>query len=253
MMSRRQAEYAMKQMLMSGYGHYSRAEEHKLITDILLGNIPWMEGSGPGDIPFTNEAVKDFPLASQPLRSIKNSMICLVAVICRYAADLGADDERCYALSDYYINEVEKRADMNNWPELMSEIIRHYIELVKAGREKKYTLPILRAIRYINQHLYEACRLQDVAKAVKVHPGYLSALFKSETGQSMTLYIRDRKMEEARNLLHTSSYSVSEIAELLGYNSLSYFVKVFRESSNCSPREYAMQRDTGVASGNRPQ
>jgi AraC-like DNA-binding protein len=237
-MSRRQAEYAMKQMLISGYGHYSRAEEHKLIIAVLQGKMPLPGAGGMREIQFINETMNEFPLASQPLRSIKNSMICTVAIICRYAADMGADDERCYALSDYYINEIEKRVDMNNWLEILTEIYQHYIELVRVGKEEELTLPIRRAIRYIQQHIYEPCRLQDVAKAVKVHPNYLSFLFSSETGKSLTCYIRDKKIEEAKNLLCDLDYSVSEIAEMLGYNSSSYFIKVFRAVNGCSPREY---------------
>lgn len=238
-MSKKQAEQAMKQMLISGYGHYSRIEEHKLIIALLQGEEDVIETGSLIGKQLTNQAMNEFPLAGQPLRSIKNNIICLVAVLCRYAADLGADDERCYALSDYYINEVENRADINHWQELVTEIYRHYIELVRQGREEKYTLPIRRAIRYIKQHLYEPCRLQDVAKAVKVHPSYLSALFKAETTISMTQYIRDKKMEEAKNLLRDLEYSVSEIAEMLGYSSLSYFIKVFHRVNGCSPRAYA--------------
>jgi hypothetical protein len=89
-MGRKEAEKAMKQMLMSSCGHYSRSYEHKIITTFLQGNKPQIPDS----------TMYEFPLASQPLRSVKNSMICMVAVICRYAADLGADAERCYALSD---------------------------------------------------------------------------------------------------------------------------------------------------------
>src|SRR4051812_32830338 len=118
-MSRKQAEYAIKQILMSGYGHYSRAEEHKILNAFLQG----------GELQLTENTVMDFPLASQPLRSIKNSIICAVAIMCRYAADLGADDERCYALSDYYINEVENKVDVNNWLTMFAEISHHYIEL----------------------------------------------------------------------------------------------------------------------------
>ncbi len=243
-MSKRQAEHAMKEMLISGYGHYSRAEEKKIITALLQGNIPLADNQGLG-LQLTNASMNEYPLAAQPLRSIKNNLICGVAIMCRNAADLGADDERCYALSDYYINEVEQRADMNNWQELMSEMIRHYIELVRAGREKKYTLPISRAIRYIHQHIYEPCRLGDVAKAAKVHPSYLSALFKTETGVAMTQYVRDKKIEEAKNLLRDSGYTVSEIAEMLGYNSLSYFIKVFHRVCGCSPREYAAEVISG--------
>ncbi|HHU71157.1 MAG TPA: helix-turn-helix domain-containing protein [Clostridiales bacterium] len=237
-MRRRQAEHAMKLMLMSGYGHYSRAEEHKIIMNFLQGNLPQLDGKGVGDIQFAKKAVTKFSLAEQPLRAMKNSLICFVAVICRYAADLGADDERCYALSDYYINEIESCADMNNWLLMLEEISRHYIELVRVGREERYSLPIYRAIRYINQHLYEECRLQDIAEEVKLHPNYLSAQFKTETGISITQYIRNKKIDEAKNLLRNEEYSVTEIAEMLGYNSLSYFSKVFNQVNGCSPREY---------------
>lgn len=123
-------------------------------------------------------------------------MICMVAVICRYAADLGADDERCYALSDYYINKIETGVDINNWHDFQNEILNHYTELVHIGREETHTLPVRRAIRYINQHLYEPRSLRDVAAAIKLTPSYLSALFKSETGISLTHYVRDKKSEK---------------------------------------------------------
>lgn len=237
-MSRKQAEEAVKHMLISGYGHYSRADEHKVITAFLQGSQIQPADVLMKDLQFSVDAMNDFPLAVQPLRGIKNSLICLVAVICRYAADLGADDERCYALSDYYINEIETRVDKNNWNEVFSEIINHYIKLVGLGREGKYSLTIRRAINFINQHIYEACSLKDVSLALKVHPNYLSALFKTETGVSLSHYIRDKKISEARNLLRDTDYSISEISEMLGYNSLSYFSKVFHQICSCSPKEY---------------
>lgn len=239
-MNRAQAERAVKKMLMSGYGHYSREEEHKVLMALLQGNQLLFDGNDSDDIKLADKAITEFPLAAQPLRALKNSLICFVAIICRYAADLGADDAKCYALSDYYINEIEACADMNNWSAILEEITRHYKDLVRTGREKRYSMQVSRAIRYINQHLYGVCRLQDVAKEIKLHSGYLSSLFKAETGVSFTEYIRNIKMDEARNLLLNGEYSISEIAEMLGYQSLSYFSKVFRQVYGCSPREYAV-------------
>ena len=238
-MSRRQADYAIRQMLMSGYGHYSRAAEHKMIIALLKGNIVEAENIGIKSLGLTRESMNEYPLAVQPLRSIKNGMICAVAVLCRYAADLGAEDERSYALSDYYINEIETRTDINNWEDILSDILRHYMELVRRGKDETYTLPVQRAIRLIHQRLYEPCRLQDIAKELKVHPSYLSTLFREETGVSITSYIREIKINEAKNLLQACEHTVSEIAEMLGYSSVSYFSKVFHQVCACSPRDYA--------------
>ena len=227
-MSRREAEKALKQILMSSYNHYSRIYEHKIITAFFQGS----------NAQLPDLTKYEFPLAPQPLRSMKNNMICMVAVICRYAADFGADDERCYALSDYYINKIETGVDIKNWDDFSTEILNHFVELVHTGREEKYTLPIRRAIRYINQHLYDPCTLRDVAVAIKLTPSYLSALFKSETGMTLTHYVRDKKIKEAKSMLQEDGYSVSEVADMLGFDSVSYFSKVFRIINNCSPQEF---------------
>lgn len=227
-MSKREAEQAMKQLLMSGYDHYSRADEHKLITTFLKGDTTGLN----------ENRLDNYPLAPQPLRSIKNNLICAVAVMCRYAADLGADDERCYALSDYYINDIEEHVDIHNWNKVIFEIARHYTELVRSGREDHYTLPIRRSIRFIHQHLYDTCSLKEVARAVGLHPAYLSALFKTETKETMSTYIQELKMSEAKNLLNEKTHSVSEIAEMLGFHSISYFSKTFRKVCGLSPREF---------------
>jgi len=94
---------------------------------------------------------------------------------------------------------------------------------------------VRRIIRYIYENLYEPCRLETVAEAVKLHPTYLSYLFKSEVGVTLTSYVRSQKMEEAKKLLSNTDYSISQIAEMLGYSSLSYFSKVFTVYFNINP------------------
>lgn len=221
---------AMNNILFSGYEHYSRKEEREAIDHLLKGDLSGLESLDPGQ----------FVLASQPLRSTKNNLICLAAVTCRYAADIGADDKRCYVLSDYYINEIEKIDDAGQFAALVKEMLADYRDLVQEGQEKAYSLPVLRAIRYINNHLYETCRVEQIAAVVKLHPTYLSYLFKQEVGTNLTNYVREKKMAEARNLLLNSDRSISEIAESLGYSSLSYFSRVFRTTYTESPRKFSV-------------
>jgi AraC-like DNA-binding protein len=180
----------------------------------------------------------DYILAPQKLRSAKNGVICVIAVTCRQAADLGADDVLCYALSDYYICLIEQLDERTNWKGVIIDIFRHYIALIVDGRLKSYSLPIRKAIQYIEQHLYEKCSLSVVAAAIERHPNYLTTKFKAEVGVLFTDYITGRKMEEAKSLLQNTSYSISEIAEMLGFNSLSYFAKRFRGKYSLTPKEF---------------
>lgn len=67
---------------------------------------------------------------------------------------------------------------------------------------------------------------------------YLSRLFKKETGDSVSAYIRKQKIEKARNLLRYSDYSVIEIANRLSFSSQSHFIQQFREIVGMTPKKY---------------
>lgn len=219
----------IRNLLLSGYSHYSREAERKLIQDVLLGNLSALPGSV-GDYDVTL-------LSEYPLRSLQNNLICAVAVVCRHAADLGADDEKCFAASDTFILEVEKLKDVQDALELLKKMTLYYIGLVAEGQEKTYSLTISRAVRYIRQHLYQRLPVKEIAESVGVHPNYLSSRFREETGISLCGYIRNRKMEEAQSLLLNTGHSISEIAEMLGYSSVSHFSKSYKAVYGHLPHE----------------
>ena len=228
-MNKRKANLSVKEALITGYGHYSRKEEKRIFEGILLGII--VE-------PIEINDAEHFPLASKELRSIKNGLICVVAVICRAAADLGADDEKCYALSDYYINEIEKIEDNFDYVAILNEILTHYTELVSQAQLRTYTLPIRRAIVFIRQHIYIKCSLKDIADDLGLNPVYLSSKFRTETGCTVTDYILNEKINEAKSLLESNNYAISEISDMLGFSSMSYFAKIFKKICGCTPTEY---------------
>lgn len=224
-----QASRNVRQMLTSGYTHYSRKWERNLYDYLLLELNTELS-----ELPLE---LDEFDLAEQPKRSAKNNCICFVATTCRHAADLGANDIRCYALSDYYIREIEKTENIQDWVQIVSTIITHYSTLVAEGRSESYSLPIVRASRYIQQNVYKKLTLKDIATSIDLNPNYLSNRFKEEVGTSITAYIRTTKMEEAQLLLQDSLYSIAEIADILGYCNASYFAKVYRQVFGHAPRK----------------
>ena len=74
-----------------------------------------------------------------------------------------------------------------------------------------------------------------------VSASYLSRLFKKETGSSVSAYIRNRKIDMAKNLLRFSNDSMIEIANRLAFSSQSHFIQQFREVVGMTPKKY---RDT---------
>ena len=92
--------------------------------------------------------------------------------------------------------------------------------------------------RYIDLHFKEALTLEQLADEVHMNKYYLSHAFKREYGVSPINYMITRRIEESKYLLAETDLPMSQIAQLLGFSSLSYFSQVFRRSQNTSPLEY---------------
>jgi AraC-like DNA-binding protein len=82
---------------------------------------------------------------------------------------------------------------------------------------------------------------------MRVNPNYLSALFKRETGLTLTQYIQAMKIEEAKRLMLSREHSLGNIADMLGFSSLSYFSRVFKRLCRISPRAYIEAARTAPA------
>lgn len=92
--------------------------------------------------------------------------------------------------------------------------------------------------RYIDLHFKEALTLEQLADEGHMNKYYLSHAFKREYGVSPINYMISRRIEESKYLLAETDLSMSQIAQLLGFSSLSYFSQVFHRTQAISPKEY---------------
>ena len=92
--------------------------------------------------------------------------------------------------------------------------------------------------RYIDLHFKEALTLDSLAEEAHMNKFHLSHTFKQEYGVSPISYMISRRIDESKYLLAETDLSMSQIAQLLGFSSLSYFSQVFRRTQMMSPMEY---------------
>ena len=88
-------------------------------------------------------------------------------------------------------------------------------------------------------------RPQDYATAQNLHPNYLNSVVKGKTGKSVSAWITDKTISEAKSLLQNSSVSIKEIAYRLGFAEASHFSNYFKKHTAVSPVRY--RRQPGVA------
>ena len=109
-----------------------------------------------------------------------------------------------------------------------------------------YDAKIKKALRYIDTHFSEDLRLEDVAAHIYLSPYYFSKLFKKQLGIGFNAYVTQQRMNNAKQMLQYSDWSIASIAKNLGFSQTSYFCKVFRQTFQVTPQMY---RDTLVSDG----
>ena len=81
-----------------------------------------------------------------------------------------------------------------------------------------------------------------MAGQLLISPRYLSDLLKQETGKTAIELIHLSLVSEAKNMLRLKEKSVSEIAYDLGFETASYFTRLFKKQSGMTPVEYRRQQ-----------
>ncbi|GLG01913.1 AraC family transcriptional regulator [Alicyclobacillus hesperidum subsp. aegles] len=95
-----------------------------------------------------------------------------------------------------------------------------------------------RVLTYIEDHLSERLRLEDLAAQAHMSEGHFCRFFKEMTQQKPMQYINERRVNLAARLLQDPQRSITSVAMELGFHDVSYFIKVFRAHKHCTPLAY---------------
>ncbi|MFV5699153.1 helix-turn-helix domain-containing protein [Flavobacterium sp. ZT3R17] len=120
----------------------------------------------------------------------------------------------------FYNRQFITRKNASN--DLLSNLEKLLLDYFNGNKVQEFGLP---TVLYISEQL-------------NVSPNYLSDMLRSLTGQSTQQHIHDKLIEKAKEILTTTSLSVSEIAYQLGFEYPQSFSKLFKSKTNVSPLEF---------------
>ncbi len=95
-----------------------------------------------------------------------------------------------------------------------------------------------RIIERMKAHLYESLSVGALCEGIAYSRSYIFKEFRKETGRTIADYYHRMKITEAKRLLREGAYNVSEISELLSFESPNYFSKTFKRYTGITPRAY---------------
>ncbi len=123
---------------------------------------------------------------------------------------------------------------------LRAQRLEHIIH--KTDTEIKHTIEsdiIVDVMQYVRNHLDKKLTVSEIAKMIPVSSSYLSTLFRKNTGKHLVEYISAEKMKRAKEYIREGKYTFTQISEMLGFNSIHYFSKLFKKQFGITPSEYS--------------
>ncbi len=91
---------------------------------------------------------------------------------------------------------------------------------------------------FLNDEIYGNISLNDLCRRFMFGKTQLCKIFRDNMGQSPMEYYMDLKINEAKKMLREKKYTVSQIADMLGYSCIHNFSRAFKKRVGFSPTEY---------------
>lgn len=176
------------------------------------------------------------------LRNLKNYAIITNTLLRKAAQDGGVHPIYIDSLSSDYARRIEQASDPTQLQAFMQEMFRGYSRLVRKHSMRGYSQPVQKTVIRIDSDLTADLSLRALAQAQGINASYLSALFRRETGQTVTDYVNRKRIESAVHLLGTTSLQVQTVAQHCGFTDVHYFTKVFKKQIGETPRQFRGRR-----------
>ena len=209
------------------------AYENELIRAVSLGQLH-MENhlfSAVADQHFERRV-------ADPVRNAKNYGISMNTLLRKAAESGGVHPLYIDRVSSDFARRIEQISNLGESSTLMQDMFRGYCTLVRQHSLSGYSHVVQTAILLIDSDLSANLTLHSLAEHQGVSPGYLSTVFKKETGRTVTAYIREKRMRHARHLLGTTNLQIQTVAMYCGILDVHFFSKLFKKETGMTPKQY---------------
>ena len=190
--------------------NYIERQLNQVATDNILSSLSNLVYHSNKDIPYISD----------------NNRYIIRQMCAEYERDGKSDDNiMCSYLLFVLLQSIAKYSKADSGSEIVNKNIT------------KKTL-INSILEYTDLYYAQITNLDDIAKEFFISKAHLCKLFKKEIGCTAIQYLTNLKIKNAIELFKSTNYSAKKIAESVGFESNSYFSKVFKEKTGYAPSVY---------------
>ena len=216
--------------------YYSREIENRLTKYVTEGNMEEAEET-------LHTLTKDLSNNATDIQYTRFVYFQICNNLIKNVLELGGKLPKEYNEKDIFqsVFSAESILDLEQMSErILKACIKNF-----ERQEKPYSPNVEKAVSFITSNYWKDLSLDEVAKAVFLSSGYLSIIFKEETGYTVLEYITFIRMQKAKELvLTTPALKIKDIAEQLGYNNVQSFIRYFKKYYGETPMAFRKKEKT---------
>lgn len=151
-------------------------------------------------------------------------------------------------LGDYHAHYHTRRSDIPFGAEQLMKLYLTQLIIMIIRDSKSHTKFQTHAhnnelftmlIEYFEKNISKQLTIAEIAQYANISKSTLKELFKKEVNMGAVQYFNKLKINKAKVYIREGNYNISQIAELLGYDSIHYFSRQFKNIIGLSPTEYS--------------
>lgn len=122
---------------------------------------------------------------------------------------------------------------------ILAELFRDlYINIYSTDIRSKTRNPIDEIYDYLHKNFQKKLGLEDLSKLTGLSKNYISRKFKEIYGQTPINYLQEIRIEAAQTMLKNTEYPIKQVGEIVGYDDVYFFSKVFKTHLKLPPGKY---------------
>jgi len=120
----------------------------------------------------------------------------------------------------------------------IQRLTEQWCQLSLTRDKRPVRLVVKKACDYVEKNYMQEISLSHIAEYVGLSVSHFSALFKQHTNDSFINYLNQIRIQKAKELLLEPDLKIYQVAEIVGFSSVPYFNRVFKNVTGWSPNEY---------------
>ncbi len=203
----------------------------KIRHGIAISSMDEIEGAIKEEFELNKQKMSDYP---RMIKSVIDQHLNLLFIS---AEELHCCMEQAFLaiIREYLLYSAETLEQLE---ERLCEVFCHVFQGWFEKIQNQESLLVRTLKQYIHEHYCEEITLDILTKVTNFSGSYLSSTFSKEAGMTISEYILNSRMEQAKELLTTSFMNITEIAQNVGYQDAKYFSKLFQKQVGIRPSEY---------------